>query len=80
MAVDSIQGFEKKYSDQQDKVELNNLQKALREAVKEEKITVTPQSNQKQAMQLLANAQPQEAIRQTAQKQIDKDKGFDIKV
>ena len=57
-----------------------SLQKEIQQDVKKEKVEVTPQASQKQVAQLLATAQPLQVVQQIAQAQIEKDKGFDVKV
>lgn len=57
-----------------------NLQNEVQQDVRDEKVEVTPQLSQKQVAQLLATAQPLHVVQQIAQNQIEKDKGFDVRV
>ncbi len=80
MEIDGIRNIEPQKPLTNEIQEEQNLQKQIQQDVKTEKAEVTPQSAQKQVAQLLANAQPLEAIQKIAQNQIEKDKGFDVKV
>jgi len=80
MDIDAIKNIEPQMPLAKNIQDEINLHKEIQQDVNDEKVEVTPQSAQKQVAQLLANAQPLEAIQKIAQNQIEKDKGFDVKV
>ena len=80
MKIESISNQEPQKPLAKDLQDDFSLQKEIQEDVKKEKVEVTPQSSQKQVAQLLANAQPLHVVQQIAQSQIEKDKGFDVKI
>ncbi len=80
MKIEPVKETTKLYQNDGEAQKRIDLQKAIQKDVVKEKDATTPLSNQKQAAQLLANAQPAEAEKDAARTKIDKDKGFDVKV
>ena len=81
MEIDKVQNIEPRQQNLNDELKIqNNLQKEVQKEVETEKVETTPLSSQKQVMQIINSAQPLQAIQQTAQDQLEKDKGFDVKV
>lgn len=81
MEIDKVQNIEPRQQNLNDELKIqNNLQKEVQKEVDTEKVETTPLSSQKQVMQIINSAQPLDAIQKTAQEQLDKDKGFDVKV
>ncbi len=81
MEIDKVQNIEPRKQNLEDELKIqNNISKEVQKEVNTEKVETTALSAQKQIMQLLNSAQPLQAIQQTAQEQLEKDKGFDVKV
>lgn len=81
MEIDKVQNIEPRQQNLNDELKIqNNLQKEVQKDIEKEKIETTPLSAQKQVMQIINSVQPLQAIQQTAQEQLEKDKGFDVKV
>lgn len=80
MEVDNVRNIEPVKPLAREIQEEQNINNKIQQDVKKEKVELTPQSSQKQVAQLLANAQPWQMVQQIAQNQIEKDKGFDVKV
>jgi hypothetical protein len=80
MEIESIKNMEPQIPLMKSIQEEVNIQKEVQQDVHDEKVEVSPQSSQKQVAQLLASAQPLHVVQQIAQNQIEKDKGFDVRV